>query len=112
MADLIFSYFGPPCRRPENPVNSELAHYFFLVFWIKLMDQNTKKMTKPVFFGKSTVGPNLGKKDQKWSFSTFSQNQINTFGLKQAKMLHIMVRMYGTPYVLENSCLPCFGENN
>ena len=47
---------------------------FFLIFWIKFMVQNTKKSDRARFFGKTPVGPNLGKRSQKWPKNGFFQH--------------------------------------
>ena len=84
---------------------SELAHYFFLIFWMKLIVQNTRKVTR--FFGK-TFGPNWLKR------AKMAQNGPKiTFGWKHAKMLDIMVRMCGIPFHMSGKTFvrPNFGQN-
>ena len=66
------------------------------------MVQNTRKVTEHDFLGKLPLAQIWAKRPkmaQEWAFSTFSQNSGMTLGWKQAKMLDIMVRMYGTPSI-------------
>ena len=88
-----------------------IGSLIFLIFWINLMVQNTRQVTR--VFDKApdkNSWAKRAKKGPKWTFSTFSQNRVITFSRKHAKMLDIMVRMYDTPsgktLVWQN-----FGEN-
>ena len=77
------------------------------------MVQNTRKVTEPVFLALFPVGPNLGKKDQKWPknglFPYFLKieslhsagNRLKCWTLWLGCLVHY-------PYVWENSCLAKF----
>ena len=89
---------------PENVSYGHLTLSFLSAYRVDGIHQNTRKVTKPNFYGKTPVGPNLSKKGQKWPniFSKLS----HYFWLKCWKLwLGCMVHH---PYAWENSHLAKF----
>ena len=77
------------CQFVRNAKLEELVLRIFLIFWIQLGDDKSRKVTKSVFWKKFPLTPFFGKKGskqaQKWFFHFFWKTALRIFlifGLK------------------------------
>ena len=88
--------FLDPRFRREGPMNSvssvsdakfsELVHYFFLIFSVKLGDHKCRKVTEPDFSGKFSFGQKWGKRPQNRVFRLLCKIESLVFARNDLKL--------------------------